>query len=130
MLKLLTFAFIVAAGQLLFKRVARDVSELTGIGAILRHIMVDPWFITATALYVCATILWILALRDMPLSRAYPFMALAFVLVPVGAFVFYGETLGIRYFVGLGLVLAGIAVIGDSSIAEPRGQKDAEAIHA
>ena len=126
MLKLLIFAFIVAAGQLLFKRVASDVSGISGNAAILRHIMFDPWFLSATALYVGATLLWILALREIPLSKAYPFMALAFVLVPAGAVVFYGETLGLRYFVGLGLVLLGIALIGGGT-SDPVPRDDQEA---
>lgn len=129
MLKLLIFAFVVAAGQLLFKRVASNVAGLSGIGPVLRHIIVDPWFIAATALYVGATLLWILALRDMPLSKAYPFMALAFVLVPAGAVYFYGETLGPRYFVGLALVVAGIALIGGNP-SGPVPQNERKAAHA
>ena len=115
MWKLFAFAIMVAAGQLLFKRTADGASKVTGIEAVMRHILFDPWFIIALCLYVAATILWIFALREMPLSRAYPFMALAFVLVPAGAVFFFGETVGLRYFFGLALVIAGISIIATPS---------------
>lgn len=120
MLKLFLFAVVVAAGQLLFKRVAQGVSELPASGPVLRQILLDPWFIAAMGLYVGATLLWILALREMPLSRAYPFTALAFVLVPAGAVFLFGETLGLRYFVGLTLIIVGIVVIGGEGEARAK----------
>ena len=111
MTKLLAFAFLIATGQLLFKRTAQGVANVHGAPAIVRHILFDPWFIAALTIYMVATFLWIFALREVPLSKAYPFMALAFVLVPLGAVVFYGETLRAPYFIGLLLVVAGIALI-------------------
>ena len=115
MIKLLAFAVLVATGQLLFKRTAHGVANITGVGAALRHILFDPWFIAALTIYMSATFLWIFALREVPLSKAYPFMALAFVLVPVGAMLFYGETLGYRYFFGLAFVLVGITIISSGA---------------
>lgn len=111
MIKLLFFAVLVAAGQLMFKRVAQRAGDVSGTEALFRQIALDPWFIAAMGLYVGATLLWILALREYPLSRAYPFTALAFLLVPAGAAIFFGETLGPRYFAGLLLIIAGIALI-------------------
>ena len=119
MLKLLAFAVMIAAGQLMFKRTAQGVTNVSGVEATFRQILVDPWLFMAMGLYVAATLLWIFALREIPLSRAYPFMALAFVLVPAGAVFVYGEVVGVRYFVGLTLILLGIAVIGGGSSAKP-----------
>lgn len=119
MLKLVLFAIVVAAGQLLFKRVAMSLGETTGPIGLLRQVVVDPWFILATMLYIGATLLWIAALRDIPLSRAYPFTALAFALVPVGAVLFFGETLGGRYYLGLFMLLTGIALISSNVNAKP-----------
>lgn len=118
MLKLVVFAIVVAAGQLLFKRVAMSLGEATGPVGLLRQVMFDPWFILAMTLYIGATLLWIAALRDIPLSRAYPFTALAFALVPVGATVFFGETLGIRYYLGLAMLLGGIILISSNANAK------------
>ena len=115
MLKLIIFAFIMVAGQLTFKRVAQGLAQISGLSSILRHLAFDPWFIAALALYGGATVLWVLALRETPLSRAYMFVALAFALVPIGAAVFFHESLGPRYYLGLILVIAGVVVIGSSS---------------
>jgi undecaprenyl phosphate-alpha-L-ara4N flippase subunit ArnE len=119
MLKLFAFAILVAGGQLLFKRTAHDVADVSGMIAILGRILFDPWFIAAMILYLSATFLWIFALREIPLSSAYPFMALAFVLVPAGAVIFYGEQLDVRYFIGLALVIGGMAVIGSGNALRP-----------
>ena len=119
MLKLVLFAIVVAAGQLLFKRVAMRLGETAGPVGLLRQVMFDPWFILAMTLYIGATLLWIAALRDIPLSRAYPFTALAFALVPMGAAIFFGETLGIRYYLGLSMLLAGILLISSNVNARP-----------
>lgn len=118
MIKLLVFAFMLAAGQLLFKRTAEGTAQASGVEAVLRHILFDPWFIAALAIYMSATLLWIFALREVPLSKAYPFMALAFVLVPIGAVFFFGETIGLRYFVGLALVIAGVTLISGGGVHE------------
>ena len=115
MLKLFLFAVVVAAGQLMFKRVAQGVVGIEGLTPLLQRILLDPWFLGAMALYVLATLLWIMALRDMDLSRAYPFTALAFALVPLGAALFYGESLDLRYFAGLSFILVGIYVLGSNS---------------
>lgn len=120
MLKLLAFAILIAAGQLLFKRTAQGISDVNGTVAIVQRIMFDPYFIAATTMYLSATFLWIFALREIPLSSAYPFMALAFVLVPAGAMFFFGESLGLRYFIGLALILAGIAVISPIGMASDK----------
>lgn len=112
MLKLVAFALIMVIGQLSFKRVAIEIAHVSGIGPIIRHLALSPWFLIALALYGVATILWVLALRETPLSRAYVFVALAFALVPIGAAVFFHEVLGLRYVVGLLLIITGIVIIG------------------
>lgn len=127
MLKLIIFAAIVVVGQLTFKRVAQGLDGIAGIGSILRHLAIDPWFIAALALYGGATLLWILALRETPLSRAYMFVALAIALVPIGAAIFFQESLSPRYYFGLFLVIAGISVIGSANVPVVH---DREAAHA
>jgi len=127
MFKLVVFSLIVAGGQLAFKRVAQRLGDLSGVGPIFRQLAFDPWFIGALALYGIGTLLWVLALRETPLSRAYVFVALAFALVPLGATVFFNETLGPRYYLGLLLVIAGVTVIGSASTSPAN---NAEAAHA
>jgi multidrug transporter EmrE-like cation transporter len=51
-----------------------------------------------------------LLLREIELSRAYLAIALALVLVPLSGTILFGEPLTARLVVGLGIVLAGLAV--------------------
>jgi drug/metabolite transporter (DMT)-like permease len=65
-------------------------------------------FIFALLLYFFSTIAWIAALRVLPLSQAYVFMSLAFVLVPLGAHFLLGEPLTLRIALGSLIVIAGV----------------------
>lgn len=112
MFKLVLFAVAMAIGQLLFKRASLAIAGEAGLGDTLRRLAAEPAFLVALLLYTGATLLWVLALRDIPLSRAYPFAAIAFLLVPLGAALFYGEALTVRYGVGVALVIGGLLVIG------------------
>src|SRR4051812_26842178 len=76
----LTLACVIAiaAGQVMFKLSARSVA---GSGA-LHDLLFSPILIAALAVYGVATVAWISQLRFVELSRAYPLMALSFVIVP------------------------------------------------
>jgi len=106
--KLGAFALMLATGQILFKLAA--ASTAAGLNSIagLRGLLVNPWFWLALLLYGAATYLWIAILQKMPLAIAYPFVALGFVIVPLGAWVLFGETVGWRYAGGVVLIMAGI----------------------
>ena len=60
--------------------------------------------------YAAATLLWVRILMTVPLSRAYPFVALAFVLVPAAGYVFFHESVSLRYAAGTALIIAGVIV--------------------
>lgn len=99
----------IAAGQILFKTVA---SRINGRG--LAELVQDSSFmlplISSLAIYGCATVLWILALQNLALSRAYMFMSLSFIIVPVVSAIFLSETLTPGFLVGLALIVAGVTV--------------------
>ena len=54
-------------------------------------------------------------LQQVPLSRAYAFTALSFVIVPVASIVLFGEPATARLGFGLVLVIAGLVLIGARS---------------
>jgi multidrug transporter EmrE-like cation transporter len=85
----------------------------------LLALLVQPAFYTACMLYAAATVLWVWLLTLIPLSAAYPFAALSFVIVPVASWWFLGEPLGGRYWAGIGLIVAGVSVI--ASVTAPNG---------
>lgn len=51
---------------------------------------------------------WTAVLREMPLSRAYPFMGLSFILVAWLSSVFFDESLSVTKLVGTLLVVVGL----------------------
>ena len=103
---------MIAFGQLLFKLASRS---LTGnLGRDLVAIAFDPYFIGAIAFYGIASFLWVIALSKTDISRAYPFMAIGFVVVPLIGHYMLNESLNLPFFLGTGLIVAGIAVISVS----------------
>ncbi len=107
-LYILTCVFILAIGQVLFKQVAVNYNRT---GALFTFNVLGILLI-AGVLYIAATGLWVWTLRSVAISRAYPFFAFGFVLVPLlGAWLF-GETLTLKYGAGIILIISGIIVAG------------------
>ena len=100
----------ISIGQLLFKKAATalpaDPSWLDWVK--------NGWLVTSLVLYGLTTLGWIWVLRHAPLHLAYPFMGLAFLIVPVIAWAFLGEPLHWRTLVGGALILAGVVLAAQS----------------
>lgn len=101
----------ISLGQLLFKKAATAMPDT----ATWQHWVFNPWLIFALALYGITTLVWIWVLRHAPLHLAYPFMGLAFVLVPCLAWLFLGEPIQIPTILGGALILIGIAIAARAS---------------
>jgi drug/metabolite transporter (DMT)-like permease len=96
----------IAAGQILFKLAARAA---TGTAGFPWEFM-NAWFVAAIVVYAAATFLWVWLLKTLPLNVAYPFVGLAFVIVPLLGAWLLGESLGWRHLAGGALIAAGVAV--------------------
>ena len=108
-LSLLIFTpVLIAGGQILFKQAG---ARLQSSGAPFASLAADPRFVGAVAIYGAATLLWVQVLRSVPLTYAYSFMALTYVMVPLMAVFWLGETLTLRYALGAGLVAISLIVI-------------------
>ncbi|MEE2526865.1 EamA family transporter [Hyphobacterium sp. HN65] len=101
---------ILSTGQVLFKMAADRLPAHMNFRAFF-NMALDWRFILAICLYAAGTILWILALKRMPLTVAYPFVALSFIATPLLASLFLDERLSIANGVGGLLIISGIAVI-------------------
>lgn len=96
----------ISIGQLLFKASANELAKAAD-GYSTRGLVL---LFTALAFYGLITLAWVWLLKSAELGKIYPFMALAFVLVPLGSHYFFGEAFTPRYFIGIGLIMAGIVV--------------------
>lgn len=101
---------IMAVGQVLFKQVAVNYN----LSGQLSDPKVFGVLAVAGVLYVLSTGLWVWALRHVELSRAYPAFALGFVLVPLAGAWLFGETLSLRFFLGLVLIVVGVVLTSTS----------------
>ena len=109
-LGLLTVAAILGGGQLLFKIAAARLTVGKGPAALALSFATLP-MLAALVLYGIATVLWVYLLHGLPLSRAYPFIAIAFAFVPILSWIVFGDALGIRYAFGIALLLAGLYLV-------------------
>ncbi len=105
-ISLILFSALLAIGQILFKKAA-----FAGLNGGLSESIGSTWMILAVTFYAGASVLWVWILRTTPLSMAYPFAALGFVLVPLAAAYFFGEELSWRYAFGSLLIISGIVVV-------------------
>ena len=95
-----------AAGQILFKIASRE-----GVGLAF---VASPIFISAVFLYGLTTIIWIFALRQWPLSIAYPATALSIaIVVSCGAFLF-DEVLSPKQLAAICLIVVGVVTLAAS----------------
>lgn len=101
----------IAAGQVLFKLSANSMSDS---GSFFSPAALTA-FSTAMMLYCITSIGWVLILRRAELGKVYPFMALAFVLVPLASRILFSERFAPGYFLGTTLIMIGIAVTVASS---------------
>jgi drug/metabolite transporter (DMT)-like permease len=98
---------LICLGQLLFKQISIEISN---IGTWV-HWRVFLFAGVAFTVYGGATLLWIYLLRFVELNRAYPFMALSFVILPSLSHWLFDEKLTIGYFIGSVLLINGIIII-------------------
>ena len=108
-LLLTAYAGGMSAGQLLFKMAANSYGTANvGTGERLLALFCNPYFLSALVLYAGLALLWVWILSFTPLSRAYPFVALAFALTPLLAGSLFGEAISLRLIIGLLLILGGL----------------------
>lgn len=100
----------ISIGQLLFKKAAAALPSIISLPSLLQN----GWLIAALALYGVTTLGWVWILRHAPLHLAYPFMGLAFLIVPMLAWGFLGEPLHWRTLAGGVLIMAGVALASTS----------------
>ena len=93
---------LLSVGQLLFKMAAMDMKNID------IYSLLQPKLILALCVYGIATILWIAVLRHTPLRIAYPFVGLAFLIVPVLSWFWMDEQISLNTIVGGTVILVGV----------------------
>lgn len=99
-------AFAMSVGQLLFKWSAEEYNLAKGV-LTTKSIVI---FFFAIGIYCVTTVGWVVLLQKTHIGRIYPVMAMAFVLVPFGSYLFFNEKFNTQYFVGIVCIIVGIVV--------------------
>lgn len=107
---LLSVVLLGTAAQLALKHALDRLSQVhsTMRGGLSRSPFAWTWFIC----YTISTILWLLALRTIPLTQAFPILGLQFALVPLASNVLLKERVCWEQWLGIGIITAGVAVVG------------------
>lgn len=100
----------ISVGQLLFKKAAVTLPATLSFIGLLQN----GWLMAALTLYGITTLAWVWILKHAPLHLAYPFMGLAFLIVPLLAWAFLSEPLHWRTVAGGALIMAGVALAASS----------------
>ena len=106
----LLFASIVIAviGQTLFKVGAQTHSSST---EAFWKVFLSPSVIFGLGLYLSSALLYIQALKTVPLSVAYPSLSLSYVIVVLISWLLFKEPLGKEQLFGITLIIAGVAIL-------------------
>lgn len=108
LLPLLLFILLSVAAQL-FLRIGGAYSIQAE--NFLAAWVLNPYWWIALACYGASFICWIRTLRLMPLSSAYPWTALIYVLTPLASMLVLQEKLSLTYLLGILCILGGIFMI-------------------
>jgi len=113
-LLLLLAVVLTTAGQLFQKLGAdRGLGEARGASQILA-VLFSWQILAAVACLVAGTLLWLVVLYRMDVSRAFPFLSLGYVLVLLVSRLVLRETIPTARWLGVGLIAAGIALVAQS----------------
>ena len=103
---LILYPIAVGAGQILFKLASQRLRPDQPIWVQA----MEPMLVGAVTLYGALAVVWILIVRELPLSAAYPFVALLFVFPPLFAWLLLGEKLNPAYMIGIAFICAGVII--------------------
>jgi drug/metabolite transporter (DMT)-like permease len=97
--------FAASYGQILLKKSVASQSSINF------NILLNLDFIIGVGLYGFCSIAWLYILKSTPLSQAYPYLALTFVIVPLFSRFFLGEMMSYQTYIGCGIILFGLILI-------------------
>lgn len=103
-LALLGGVLVGVIGQILLKTGAQRSGDMVAQ-------FLDPYTIVGFAVYALAAILYIVSLKRIPLSVAFPSVSLSYIVVAVAAHLLWHEPLGLPQFGGIALISGGILLL-------------------
>ena len=104
--------FLGACGQVMLKLGVNQLGQINLNRAEIFHtiisIFTNIWVVCGTVFFVTSMILWIKAISNMELSKAYPSVSLSYLIVFLFSVFIFHESVSLDKVVGLVLVTAGV----------------------
>ncbi len=102
-------------GQIVIKwQVGRTGGIPSGAGEdkarFIASFLLNPWVLTSLFSAFLAFLCWVGALAKLPLSYAYPFTSITFVLLMILSSQFFNEPVTVNKLLGVGLIIAGLII--------------------
>ncbi|MFM8331953.1 MAG: DMT family transporter [Candidatus Methylumidiphilus sp.] len=96
-----------ASAQIMFKFAG---NHSVGQAGLVDAFVSNPWLWGGLLASGSGMACWVLALRGLPLARAYPWTALVYVITPLASVVLFGDVLSGQYLFGLACIVVGVFI--------------------
>ena len=108
---------LATAGQLLLKAAMTDIGEIDGIGAgdlvgLVGSVVTSWKALLGLACFGTSSLFWLVVLSRLPLSTAYPFVALSYLIILGFSTIVLHERPPLLTWGGAALIMTGIVMIG------------------
>lgn len=102
-----------AVGQLMFKAASKALPPFAelGLARLVITMFSTPLILAGFFCFFISAVMWIIAIRSIPLSAAYPMVALSYIIIFTGSHFLFGEPLSWRHWIGALLIVSGIVLI-------------------
>ena len=88
-----------------------DAAALTAPIQIAARVLATPMVLAGLGLYVVGAAVWLTVLSRMPLSLAYPVLAVTYVVTPIVSWLVLGESIPSARWVGLATICLGVLIV-------------------
>ena len=117
LLQLALGAILVTVSELLLRRGAESFAGANGAQSLFGiAALASGWTWLGILCYIASFLSWIVVLRRLPLSIAFPAINIVHVLIPIGCWLFLGESISPRRWTGIALVVCGILLLARSFV--------------
>ena len=104
----ISLAVVILIGTLAQIGLKQGSNKSETIGSLI----LEPYILVSLMAYGIAAIFYILAIRQIPLSVAFPSVASSYILVALISHLLWAEPFGKTQILGIGLIISGIYVLG------------------
>lgn len=114
---ILTSIFMGAIGQVWIKKGLNSLADLnftSGIITSYLKIFLTPYVVLGLTVYALGVFFWLYGLSKVPLSFAFPFVSLSYVLVFLLSGYYLGEQITMLRWTGLATICVGVLIVSMS----------------